>query len=204
MIYFDKDLNAYCDLNVLKEEDVVYSCDNEIWNKYLSGEYIWEDNELVPNPDYAQETAKKYATELENTLYKLKAQKAYGGILINDLLIFETNQTSITNTVASIALMQDTDTTNWKYYNLDNVPTFVPTTKAQLVYIAQFARKMIDDSFVVEGKYNNIVVNATVKQLNSEKFRNKLLADAKAEFDEVNNKLNITFGVNEQITGIEE
>lgn len=204
MIYFDKDFNAYCDLNVIKEDDVVYSCENTVWEEFLLGKYIWDGGELVLNPEYAKIQAKKYAEELENSLYKLKSQKAYGGILINDLLIFETNQTSITNTVASIALMQDDDTTNWKYYNIENVPTFVPTTKAQLTYIAMFARKMIDDSFVVEGKYNNIVVNATVKQLNSEKFRNKLLADAKAEFDEVNNKLNITFGVNEQITGIEE
>lgn len=203
MIYFDSNYKAYCDLNVISEEDVIYSCENEVWNGYLKGEYIWQEGELILNPDYSKQTAKQYAEELTNKLYLLKAQKAYGGVIINNTLLFETNATSITNTVASLALMQDTDTTNWKFYTIEGVPEFHITTKQQLQYIAMFARQMIDNSFTVEAKYNDKIIKATVKQLNSETFRNKLLLDAKEEFDEVNNKLNILLGLDEQITGLE-
>lgn len=156
--------------------------------------YVLDDDQYVKQDDiYFEKKSLEYKKELINNLYKIKADKAYGGVIINDTFVFETNQTSITNTVASLALMDDTATANWKFYTIDGEPVFQTVTKLQLASIAKFGRDMMDEAFKVEGQANTDLSTATVEQLNSEEWRNDFTADVQTKMDEVNNKLTIQF-----------
>ena len=156
--------------------------------------YVLDGDQYVKQDDiYFEKKSLEYKKELINNLYKIKADKAYGGVIINDTFVFETNQTSITNTVASLALMDDTATANWKFYTIDGEPVFQTVTKLQLASIAKFGRDMMDEAFKVEGQANTDLSTATVEQLNSEEWRNDFTADVHTKMDEVNNKLTIQF-----------
>lgn len=136
-------------------------------------------------------TAKR--EELVNTVYQIKSDKAYGGVIINDMLVFETNQTAITNTVASLALMQDTDTAAWKFYTVQGVPYVQQITKAQLGGIAAFGQNMINACFVVEGNCNEQLKTATVEELIDDEWVNTFIASAQTAMDAISNKITIQF-----------
>lgn len=143
---------------------------------------------------FNQEKANKKAEELVNKLYEIKAAKAYGGIIINNLLVFETNQTAITNTVASLALMSDTSTANWKFYTVDGKPFVQTVNKIQLAGLAQFAQTMINGCFAVEGQFCNQLQTFTVDQLNDEEVTSEFLSQAQAAMDNINNHIEINLG----------
>lgn len=157
-------------------------------------EYILDGEQYVKlDEEYCAKKAPEYKKELINQIYKIKADKAYGGVIINDTLVFETNQTSITNTVASLALMGDTATANWKFYTMNGEPYVQQVSKLQLAGIAQFGQSMINETFAVEGQANTALSTATVEQLNDEEWRNTFTADVQEKMNEVNNKLTVQF-----------
>ena len=107
--------------------------------------------------------------------------------------LLKQHQKTITNTVASLALMDDTATANWKFYTIGGEPVFQTVTKLQLASIAKFGRDIMDEAFKVEGQDNTDLSTATVKQLNSEEWRNDFTTVIQTKMDEVNNKLTIQF-----------
>lgn len=156
----------------------------------------WEDfvdGEVVINPNYDNEQAQLKAKELVQKLYDIKAEKAYGGVIINNQLIFETNDISITNTVASLALMSDTSIANWKFYTVGGQPITQQITKAQLFGIASFGRDMIDKCFEVEGNFNQALAIATVEELNNPEWCALFLTEAQEAMDLVNNQMFVSF-----------
>ena len=155
-------------------------------------EIITLDNEFVFKDDKQEELAELKRQELVTKLYEIKAEKAYGGIIINGQLVFETNQISITNTVATLSLMSDQGTTNWKFYTVTGIPAIQPITKVQLYGLAQFGQNMINDCFSVEGTYNAQLQQATVSQLNNDTWVKKFLKNAQDAMDEVSNEMTIT------------
>lgn len=156
--------------------------------------YVLDDDQYVKvDEEYYAKKAPEYKKELVNEIYLIKADKAYGGVIINDTLVFETNQTSITNTVASLALMSDTAIANWKFYTMNGEPYVQQVSKLQLAGIAQFGQNMINETFAVEGQANTALTTATVKQLNNEEWRSTFIASVQAEMDKVNNKLTVSF-----------
>lgn len=140
-----------------------------------------------------EEQAKIKRKELVQLIYEIKAKKAYGGVIINDLLVFETNQVSITSTVASLALMSDTSTANWKFYTVEGQPYSQEITKAQLFGIASFGQAMINDCFAVEGQYNEKLKEATIEQLNDVEWCEKFIEQVQSTMDEINNKMAAQF-----------
>ena len=157
-------------------------------------EYVLDGEQYVKaDKEYCTKKALEYKKELINEIYEIKADKAYGGVIINDTLIFETNQTSITNTVASLALMGDAATANWKFYTMNGEPYVQQVSKLQLAGIAQFGQNMINETFAVEGQANTTLYTATVEQLNDEEWRNNFLTEVQTEMDKVNNKLTVDF-----------
>lgn len=149
--------------------------------------YIFEDNKLVVNPNYDKIKYSQNLDKLMKYTYNLKAEKAYGGVLINDKYIFETNQISITNTVASLALMGTS--TNWKFYTIDNLPISVKITKAQLTKIAKFGQSMIDAAFAVEGNANEILKETSMDLINDLQWQNDFMINFEKEINKVNYKL---------------
>lgn len=161
-------------------------------------EYVLDGEQYVKvDEEYYTKKALERKKELINEIYKIKADKAYGGVIINDALIFETNQTSITNTVASLALMGDTTTVNWKFYTVAGEPYVQQVSKLQLAGIAQFGQAMINETFAVEGQANTALYTATVEQLNNKEWRSTFIDSVQAEMDKVNNKLTVDFKQNE-------
>lgn len=161
------------------------------------GRYYVDDNgvwQMKTDEEFNQEKATAKAEELVNTLYEIKAEKAYGGVVINNLLVFETNQTAITNTVASLALMTDESTANWKFYTIQGQPIVQQVTKAQLAGIAMFAQNMINQCFAVEGTYNTQLQAATVAQLIDEEWTTEFVENAQAAMDAISHNMTVNLG----------
>lgn len=147
--------------------------------------------------EFNAEKAAAKAEELVNQLFEIKAAKAYGGVIINNMLKFETNQTSITNTVASLALMDDKGTANWKFYTIQGEPSVQPVTKLQLGTLAKFGQAMINACFKVEGDFNVELKAATVEQLIDPEFVDDFITRAQTAMDAISNNITIAFGETE-------
>lgn len=157
---------------------------------YVDDEHVWHKK---TDETFNAEKAAEKQTELVNKLYEIKADKAYKGVIINDLLVFETNQTAITNTVASLALMADDATASWKFYTVTGEPIIQVINKLQLAGIAQFGQAMINACFVVEGQFNEQLKLATIENLIDPEWCDTFIANAKAAMDEVVNTLTVEF-----------
>lgn len=171
---------CYYDGKVFNAEPGRYYLEDDGWHKKTDDEF---------NEDKAKEK-REY---LVNKIYQIKADKAYGGVIINNLLVFETNQTSITNTVASLALMADTASANWKFYTVTGVPSVQKITKVQLAGIAQFGQAMINSCFEVEGAANVQLEAATTEQLIDEEWVAAFEAQVQAAMDKIENHLTVEF-----------
>lgn len=177
--------------NIVYYDGEVFNADSDQYYLNDNGDFVKRDDE-----EYNQIKAGLKKEELIQYLYTIKADKAYGGVIINNAIKFETNQTSITNTVATIALMGDTDKTNWKFYTLNDEPIMIEITKLQLAGIAQFGKNMINACFAVEGNYIEQVKSATVAELISEGWVSQFKESAQTAMDQVNNKIEIDFTQN--------
>jgi hypothetical protein len=156
-------------------------------------------------PHYTEEEKANFKrAELVQTLYNIKAERAYGGVIINNAFKFETNQTSITNTVGSVAFMSDTDVANWKFYSLDGVPVTYAVTKAQLYAIAKFGRDMIDKCFKVEADFNTDLAQATQDDLLSDSWVQEFIENATSAMEEVVNTLTVELATTEENSTVAE
>lgn len=174
--------------------------------------YALLPNEIMVNgepqvdPDYEAKEAQKVQIELVEYNYEAKAKKAYGGILINDTYLFETNETSQSMITASLIGLQnapDETTLNWKVY-ANNKPIVVPLTKVQLAQLFAFALNMINTAFGVEGVRNNDLTTATVEQLNDETWVEEYKIATDLAFNEINNKIDVVLVANPTETPSEE
>lgn len=171
---------CYYEGKVFNAEPGRYYLDDDGWHKKTDEEF---------NNEKAAEK-KQY---LVNKIYEIKAAKAYGGIIINDLLVFETNQTSITNTVASLSLMQDGGSANWKFYTVDGKPYVQQITKVQLGQLAIFGQQMINECFAIEGTADAQLDQATVEQLIDAEWVEAFEAQVQTAMDAVNNHVTVAF-----------
>lgn len=163
---------------VFTSEPGRYYVDAEGWHKKTDEQF---------NSEKAEETRQN----LVNEIYSCKADRAYGGVIINNQLIFETNQTAITNTVASLALMDDTAKANWKFYTIAGIPVVTTVTKLQLAGIAKFGQAMINACFQVEGTFNEQLKVATVENLINTDWVDNFKAQVKAAMEKVPNTLTV-------------
>lgn len=167
---------------------------------------IMVNNEPQVDPDYEAKEAQKVQVKLVEYNYKAKAKKAYGGILINDTYLFETNETSQSMITASLIGLQnapDETTLNWKVY-ANNKPIVVPLTKVQLAKLFAFALNMINTAFGVEGVRNNDLTTATVEQLNDKTWVEQYKIATDFAFNEINNNVNVVLIANPTETPSEE
>lgn len=169
---------CYYEGQVFLAEPGRYYLDDDGWHKKTDDEFNKE------KADTAQQN-------LVQKIYQLKADKAYGGVIINNTLVFETNQTAITNTVASLALMADDAKASWKFYTVQGVPYVQSISKAQLAYIAQFGQAMINQCFGIEGEANKRLALATTEQLIDPEWVKAFEEQVQTEMDTVVNKINI-------------
>ena len=159
---------------------------------------IMVNGEPTADPDYEAKEAQKVQVELVEYNYEAKAKKAYGGILINDTYLFETNETSQSMITASLIGLQnapDETTLNWKVY-ANNKPIVVPLTKVQLAQLFAFALNMINTSFGLEGTRNNDLTTATVEQLNDETWVEQYKIATDFAFNQINNKIDVVLVAN--------
>ena len=167
----------------------------EVFNDPEPGRHYLDDDgwHRKTDEEFNNEKAEAAREDLVQYAYQCKADRAYGGVTINNQLIFETNQTAITNTVASLALMGDEDTSYWKFYNMEGEPVVQPVTKAQLGYIAKFGQNMINQCFGVEGTYNAQTKQLTVAQLIDTEFVTTYKAQILAAMEAVPNNITVQF-----------
>lgn len=174
--------------------NIVYH-DGKIFNADNSQYYLDENNDFVKRQkdEYNKIIADKNREDLVQKLYSMKSAKAYGGVVVNNKLVFETNQTSITNTVATLSLMSDGAVSNWKFYTTEGTPIIQQVNKVQLFTIASFGRQMIDNSFWVEGSYLAQLENATVENLVSDEWIETFTQNAQKAFNDIENHLTVEF-----------
>lgn len=157
-------------------------------------EYVLDGEEYVLKDEaWEEKEARKVQKELVEYNYEAKAKKAYGGILINDTYLFETNETSQSMITASLIGLQsapDETTLNWKVYK-NNQPIVVPLTKVQLSQLFAFALNMINTSFGLEGVRNNDLATATVEELNDETWVEQYKIATDLAFNQINNKIEV-------------
>ena len=149
--------------------------------------------DITNTAEWKKQNAVKVAEELMEYAYQIKADRAYGGIIVvkdGVNAIFETDQDSFSSVIATLSFMADDQTVDWKFY-VNDVPTFITITKAQLYGIAQFGRTMILDCFAVEERFDSQVKEASYKQLNSETWINTFKENLNNEMNAVNNVLRI-------------
>lgn len=177
------------------EETDTFLCALQEW------EYV-KDGEIVDN---TEEWRKEQAINTQKALveynYEAKAKKAYGGIIINNTYLFETNETSQSMITASLIGLQsapDETTLNWKMY-INNQPIVVPLTKVQLAQLFAFALNMVNVSFGLEGTRNNDLTTATVEQLNDKTWVEQYKIATDFAFNQINNKIDVVL-IEEQST----
>ena len=170
-------------------------------------EYVLEGEEYILKDEaWEEKEAQKIQKELAEYNYEQKAKKAYGGILINNTYLFETNETSQAMITASLIGLQsapDDTTLNWKVY-MGDIPLVVPVTKAQLAQLFAFALNMINTAFGVEGVRNNDLTTATVEQLNDETWVKQYKIATDFAFNQINNKIDVVLIANPTETPSEE
>lgn len=161
---------------------------------YEAGKYIVQDGILIDNTEaWTIEQAQAKQKELAEYNYQQKAKKAYGGILINNTYLFETNEASQSMITASLIGLKDAPdetTLNWKVYK-DNQPLVIPLTKVQLAQLFAFALNMINTSFGIEGLRNEALAVATVEELNNEEWVSEYKNVTDLMFNEINNKIDV-------------
>lgn len=171
---------CYYDGQVFNAEPGKYYLDSQGWHK-------------KSDEEFNQEKANEKKEYLINKIYEIKAAKAYGGVIINNLLLFETNSTAITNTVASLALMADDSTASWKFYTVEGKPYVQQITKLQLAGIAQFGQSMINACFEIEGQANAQLEEATQENLLDEQWVSNFENNVQTLMDQVPNTITINF-----------
>lgn len=167
---------------------------------------IMVNNEPTVDTDYEAKEAQKVQVELVEYNYEAKAKKAYGGILINDTYLFETNETSQSMITASLIGLQnapDETTLNWKVY-ANNKPIVVPLTKVQLAQLFDFAFNMVTISFKIEGLRNEALAVATVEDLNNEQWVEQYKIATDFAFNQINNKIDVVLVANPTETPSDE
>ena len=165
-------------------EDLVINPDN-----YGVIDGIFQD--ITNTIQWREQNAKKVLAELLQYNYELKAEKAYGGvILVQDGVeyVFETKETSISSVTAATSLLQDDQTVAWKFYS-NNLPTYIPLTRAQLKILAQFGLDMINNCFIVELTADEKLYKASVKELNDSKWVETFKTLVKEGMNAVNNRI---------------
>lgn len=129
--------------------------------------------EYKSTDEYKVHNSQLVAKELIEFTYQTKANKAYGGVIIEtalDDLIFETNKEAISFVIGTLGTMNDTETRNWKFWSTKGVPIMVPVNKIQLSAITAFASMMVDNCFAIEGQQDNKIYAMTTEQLNDPEY----------------------------------
>lgn len=194
-----KVINAYSD-DVMVSNSYV-EVDEATWNILSANkEYLYVIDGEVVNIEGTEKDlemkAEKVAKELTEQLYQLKASVAYGGIILNNAYVFETNATSILMTTTKyLDLVSDQSqesVSHWKCYDLEGKPEFVNFTREQFINIKNFATNMINtDCFGIEDKYTKILHEATIYNLTDAEWVANFKMQAIAEMKAVGTSLNI-------------
>ena len=131
-IYFDKEHNAYGDEASIVGKDIVFTCDDALWQDFNNNpnKYIWENDKIVITPDYdliLLQQAKENKIK-ENDLKR--DETLNGGVLYKDVL-FDSDTDQKVNLLATVSSIDDEQTIVW--YGMDNQP--LTCTKEDLINI---------------------------------------------------------------------
>ena len=163
---------------------------------------MWDGSNVVENPNYEQEQAKKVRNELiEQVNYPLKAKVAYTGVRFDyndEELVFETNETSISMVNFTAMMAQQaglSNISNWKCRKTVEPfePVSVTFTMAQFQQLLTFASQMVLSAFAVEEQINLQIQELTVEQLNNVEFLKTFKQQMEIAYSQVETKLEDLF-----------
>ena len=131
-IYFDIEHNAYGDEASIIGKDIVYTCDDSLWQDFNDNpnKYIWVNDEIVINPEWDAillEQAKETKIKENN----VKRDEALNGGVTYKEVLFDSDTDQKVNLLATVSAMDETQTIVW--YGMDNQP--LECTKEDLINI---------------------------------------------------------------------
>jgi len=138
-IYFDKKHNAYGDRLSIKGKNIIYSCEDTLWQDFNNNpdKYIWQNDEIILNPEWGAillEQAKKEKIK-ENDIARdnaLNQGVEYKGIL------FDSDTDQKVNLLATVSTMGETDIITW--FGMDNQP--LECNKEDLIFIGSLITEL--------------------------------------------------------------
>ena len=116
MIYFDTDHEAYQQRETIDQWGKTYLCEysEEVYQDFVEGKLIWQNDELVVNPEYEEE----HLSQLKTNKYEEALKKAYdyqeNGTVEYKNCVFEmseSNRNNLRDTIEALTLVGETSTT---------------------------------------------------------------------------------------------
>lgn len=166
MIYFDENKEAYTSLKTIENwnKACIYSCDDDKYNDYLAGKYIWsENNELVLNPEWDNVvlTGLKQTKISENDTARDEALNK--GVTYNNVL-FDSDTDQKANLLGAVLQMSDTDTIEWYGMNNDSLTC----TKQDLLNIGGLITQLQSFCWTRNAEIKEQIKNAsTIEEVNA-------------------------------------
>lgn len=135
MIYFDTDHEAYQQKETIEKWGKTYLCEysDEIYNDFLIGKMIWQDNELVINPNWeTEELARLKQAKYEEALNKANKYQQEGYVEHKNCVfeMSDSNRKNLSDTEEALKL-QGIEETTW----LDKDDNYVTLTVEDIQYI---------------------------------------------------------------------
>ncbi len=122
MIYFDEEKQAYNSQKTIQNwgKTCIFSCSDEMYDDFISGKYIWENNVLVLNPDYNNIKLNK-AKEIKITENDSARDTALNRGVVYKNVLFDSDTDQKANLTGAILQMNDTGTVEWFGMNNDSL-----------------------------------------------------------------------------------
>ena len=108
MIYFDEEKQAYNNEKTIKNwgKNCIYSCTDEVYDDFIQGKYIWENNILVLNPDWDD---------------ILRDEALIKGVTYKNIL-FDSDTDQKINLLAAVQQLRNSEVQTVIWYGKDNQP----------------------------------------------------------------------------------
>ncbi len=123
MIYFDEEKQAYNNEKTIKNwgKNCIYSCTDEVYDDFIQGKYIWENNILVLNPDWDSVRCEKQKLKKIQDNDILRDEALIKGVTYKNIL-FDSDTDQKINLLAAVQQLRNSEVQTVIWYGKDNQP----------------------------------------------------------------------------------
>lgn len=159
MIYFDQNKEAYNNKETLEKwgNTCIYSCDDDKYNDFLQGKYIWnENNELIFNPEWNNIVLNRLREKKISENDELRDKALVRGIIYKSIL-FDSDTEQKINLLAMVQQLENQESVIW--YGKDNTP--LECTKEDLINIGTLITELHTFCWTRNAEIKEAINNAS-------------------------------------------